>query len=550
MEALIELSKLAFWNLLPHLTIATLGGVVLLGLSRGLNFRSSGKQQAILWSGLICFILPLPWITSKLIEQLPEEPNRLINFSAFDFFINPEFHASSSGSVERLASVGGNLDLISFGLVFVPLLVWLLGAVICLTTLVVRSVICSYRLQKMGVKMENKFQQRIDYLALEMDLYSPITGYWMPQDSWLGVMGIFHSRIMIPRGLNKSLSSEEFDSLLLHELGHVKRRDNLRRWFQSIIVSIFWFHPVVRVIHQSLIWESERACDELVLEHGMSKSRYERGLLKSVRYSLDLSLSGSSGMSRFNLNERLSILQNYQQTERSAFNRVLFAGGLLLVYSALSVVAAQGSLTSAAVKYFSLEEGEFLMEVDQVALESDGRKFTSVNDYISERSEMGYSPSFFAAVCSYNLGDFEKAVFYVGKTTRKFPECAEANLLAGYANMHLENFEKAGAYFTTALQINDRMGDSALHGALAYCQLRSEDYGSARISFEEALAGDVISDKNRVNYLRGLAKSYWKIGDKAEARETFKDLLGEDPFFRDYYLAILNGDAPSLYLNI
>ena len=64
--------------------------------------------------------------------------------------------------------------------------------------------------------------------------------------------------------------------LLLHELVHVRRRDNLISDFQMVLGSFFWFYLV----------ERELACDEEVLRLGRSSDDYASNLWKVVRFCL------------------------------------------------------------------------------------------------------------------------------------------------------------------------------------------------------------------------------------------------------------------------
>jgi len=68
--------------------------------------------------------------------------------------------------------------------------------------------------------------------------------------------GFFKSFILMPVGLVNQLSTEEVELILVHELGHITRNDFLINIFQTIVETLFYYHPVVW-------WISHRAKVEL-----------------------------------------------------------------------------------------------------------------------------------------------------------------------------------------------------------------------------------------------------------------------------------------------
>ena len=75
-------------------------------------------------------------------------------------------------------------------------------------------------------------------------------------------MGIFHPVIYIPFGLEACRR----EMILLHEQYHIRRWDHLVKLFASVLLAVYWFHPLVWLSWVILCRDMEMSCDEKVLE--------------------------------------------------------------------------------------------------------------------------------------------------------------------------------------------------------------------------------------------------------------------------------------------
>ncbi len=79
------------------------------------------------------------------------------------------------------------------------------------------------------------------------------------------VLGLRHPYIAFPARLLDIVSAEELDQILLHEYGHVQRRDDWTRLAQALLEAALWMHPAARWISAELNLEREVACDDWVV---------------------------------------------------------------------------------------------------------------------------------------------------------------------------------------------------------------------------------------------------------------------------------------------
>ena len=96
----------------------------------------------------------------------------------------------------------------------------------------------------------------------------------MPQ-----VIGWFRPVVLAPTSLFTALTPTEIQSLLLHELAHIRRHDYLVNVLQCVIETIFFFRPGGTLALASNRLERELACDETVVEITGDKISFSRALL-------------------------------------------------------------------------------------------------------------------------------------------------------------------------------------------------------------------------------------------------------------------------------
>jgi beta-lactamase regulating signal transducer with metallopeptidase domain len=118
------------------------------------------------------------------------------------------------------------------------------------------------------------------------------------------VRGLLLPSIWLPSGIDRLLSADEMRAVLLHEVTHARRRDNLIRLFQELVLCAVWFHPLAWLTSSRLALYRELSCDESVVDSSLGRDLVRAlGKLASPEHSVFLQATAASF-----LGDRLAML--------------------------------------------------------------------------------------------------------------------------------------------------------------------------------------------------------------------------------------------------
>jgi beta-lactamase regulating signal transducer with metallopeptidase domain len=154
-------------------------------------------------------------------------------------------------------------------------------------------------------------------------------------ESWRvpAVRGFLHPHIALPEGIDRLLSEHELNAVLIHELTHAKRRDNLISLIYEVGLCALWFHPLVWIGGFRLALYRELSCDESVIRNAYGENLVS-ALAKLANPEEELLLQSSASSFLIARLPRLTAVQP-RPTSRAAstmlvvlFGAVVFAGVL------------------------------------------------------------------------------------------------------------------------------------------------------------------------------------------------------------------------------
>src|SRR5579884_1706432 len=226
------------------------------------------------------------------------------------------------------------------GSAFLPALVgiWLGGALVWWTVAFVR--LRGFRRvlrQASSASAEVQEQGRRIAATLGLRHCPPIVFVSAPLSPILWALAL-SPRLLMPTDLWKKLASEQQDTLLAHELAHLRRGDHWVRRLELLVLGLYWWHPVVWWARRRLQEAEEECCDALVVALLPDAApAYASALVETVAFlsqTRPVALVGASGAGQVPLlKRRLTMIlteSSSRKPSRIGFWIVLGMGALLL----------------------------------------------------------------------------------------------------------------------------------------------------------------------------------------------------------------------------
>ena len=162
---------------------------------------------------------------------------------------------------------------------------WITGVILCVLPVVI-GLCLLMRLQIRCHPLDDPVVlEAASQISDQLKLRTPIRLIQRPDTSLKSVpivWGLLRPTLIWP-SLYATWNQAQIQSVLLHEFAHIKRRDWLWHMIASLVCSLHWFNPLVWLAVVRLRIESEKACDDLVLNAGVKNTDYAQHLLDIAR---------------------------------------------------------------------------------------------------------------------------------------------------------------------------------------------------------------------------------------------------------------------------
>ena len=138
------------------------------------------------------------------------------------------------------------------------------------------------------------------------------------------VIGYFRPLVLLPLCIVTGLPEAQLELVLAHELAHIRRHDYLVNLLQTLVETLFFYHPAIWWLSRQIRQERENCCDDVAISLSGSHADYGRALLaieqlRAASPALSLAAGGGS------LLARIRRIAGKQRTPRAGGGIVLAA---------------------------------------------------------------------------------------------------------------------------------------------------------------------------------------------------------------------------------
>ncbi len=287
-------------------------------------------------------------------------------------------------------------------------LVWLVGVAALAVTIVRRYAFYKRVVSRARMVTESRVLKVTALWRTRFEIKRPVRV--VASDHCLSpfTIGIFRPIVYLPLTMLTKSSDETLESVVAHELAHVRNFDDFWIKLQNIVQLVYFFHPVVWLANSRLNEIRERVCDEQVLSCGKITPRTYGSSMLAV---LKLNLLGPEGVDILpgfgNHKKKFSLrIREISGVHRAGKPNWLLNGIALTAFAVLVLPMAQssGGLFNGAepgdiIRLTRMRNGDGALKVSAAGA---GSKFEKISD--GKRYEL-----FCQTRLPAHLSDFEYA---------------------------------------------------------------------------------------------------------------------------------------------
>lgn len=147
-------------------------------------------------------------------------------------------------------------------------------------------------------------------------------------------IGALKPVILLPLGLLANLPPEQLETILMHELAHIRRKDYFVNLLQNITETIFFFNPALLWLSALIRDEREACCDDIVLAYTNRKESYMEALVSFQEFTLTqntyaMTLKDHPGQ----LFSRIKRMLTNENEQLGSTGKLILAAGIVAVAS-------------------------------------------------------------------------------------------------------------------------------------------------------------------------------------------------------------------------
>lgn len=290
--------------------------VLFLILKKILKSTLTNRMQYNLWYVFIgLLVVPFLPIHSAILPQIISCFSSLFNSQVLSSAISNEYSSTSSINSnwmeEFVVSVNKSTH---FTLGSIMLVIWIIG----IFAMLIKFIIASFHLHKLIISafpIESLFVDEIYYqCSASLGIHKFVPIYCTEKLKSPVITGLINPKILLPSHI-MLYGEQELKFILLHELSHYKHKDEILSYLMNLVITIYWFNPIIRIALNEMNCDREVACDTTVLNilDDDSYENYGNTLINlSKKLSHSLFATGIGGNTK-QIHKRIMNIATYEK---------------------------------------------------------------------------------------------------------------------------------------------------------------------------------------------------------------------------------------------
>ncbi len=335
-DVLSLLNKIAFviapvfWNLVYRSMVAVIFGCVYIAVTKIADEYISPKLKQVGMICIVAWILILPDYNSPLSVMKPLSPVAEISYRQEYDIVQQQVHIAIQNDGDDMIDGLTDSQLmekekeifyksLAFD-VIIPF-IWLLGVAVCLLWIVVSTCKLNKKIKISGRQTDLRIQQLYNESKAVTGVKKDVVVLFTDFVNTPATFGYFRPRILLPEYVSQ-MDDEQIKHILMHELAHIKRGDISSVYLHSVLHSIYWFNPFIKLLTDYSRQVRELMADAVVVEKTADKNSYIKTIVYLLSFNTDNSASLytiSMGDNVKNMKQRITNIKQHNFYKKYSF---------------------------------------------------------------------------------------------------------------------------------------------------------------------------------------------------------------------------------------
>ena len=193
--------------------------------------------------------------------------------------------------------------------------------------------------------MPAQFRVFVNATALQLNIPKPVRTWLSSLIDVPITLGFLKPVILFPAAMLSHLTPQQVEAILIHELGHIQRKDYLLHLLVTLLEGLFFFNPFSRLFIRQLKKQREHCCDDLVLQFKYDPHAYISALLSLAarqQPTQQLAVAATGSSDKLLLQRARRVLQQEGERSRPGTRTLI----LLLLTGVITALALNPPLLS------------------------------------------------------------------------------------------------------------------------------------------------------------------------------------------------------------